>query len=193
MSLIEREYNALIVSTSSAFSQTISPVLSTFHCQFDTAQSLSEAKRRMAEKEYDFLIINAPLSDGFGTQMAIDISTSRSTVVLMIVKSELHDEIFAKVKDYGVFTLGKPTSIAALQRVLMALVSAREKTRLFEKKSLSIEEKMKEIRLVNRAKWLLISELSMSETDAHRYIEKTAMDCCISKAEVAKDIIKTYS
>ena len=48
--------------------------------------------------------------------------------------------------------------------------SARERLRQFEKKSLSIEDKMAEIRLVNKAKWILISELSMSEPEAHHYI-----------------------
>ena len=62
-----------------------------------------------------------------------------------------------------------------------------------EKKTLSIEEKMEEIRIVNRAKWLLISELKMDEQGAHRYIEKQAMDRCISKRAVAEEIIKTYS
>ncbi|MBO5065156.1 MAG: ANTAR domain-containing protein [Clostridia bacterium] len=55
--------------------------------------------------------------------------------------------------------------------------SARERLRKSEKKALSIEE----IRIVNRAKWLLISELKMDEQGAHRYIEKQAMDRCISK------------
>ena len=70
--------------------------------------------------------------------------------------------------------------------------SATERLRKSEKKSLSIEEKMEEIRLVNRAKWLLIDELKMSEPDAHRYIEKQAMDRFVSKREVAEEIIKTY-
>ena len=70
--------------------------------------------------------------------------------------------------------------------------SARERLRKSEKKALSIEEKMEEIRLANRAKWLLIDELKMSEPDAHRYIEKQAMDRCVSKREVAEEIIKTY-
>ena len=70
--------------------------------------------------------------------------------------------------------------------------SARERLRKSEKKALSIEEKMEEIRLVNRAKCLLIDELKMSEPDAHRYIEKQAMDRCVSKREVAEEIIKTY-
>ena len=73
------------------------------------------------------------------------------------------------------------------------LASARERLRKFEKKTLSIEEKMAEIRLVNKAKWLLIGELHMDEPDAHRYIEKQAMDRCISRREIAEEIIKTYS
>ena len=52
---------------------------------------------------------------------------------------------------------------------------------------------MAEIRLVNKAKWLLIGELHMDEPDAHRYIEKQAMDRCISRREIAEEIIKTYS
>ena len=62
-----------------------------------------------------------------------------------------------------------------------------------EKKALSIEEKMEEIRIVNRAKWLLISELKMDEQGSHRYIEKQAMDRCASKKVIAEEIIKTYS
>lgn len=52
---------------------------------------------------------------------------------------------------------------------------------------------MEEIRLVNRAKWLLISELKMEEPQAHRYIEKQSMDLCVPKRQVAEDIIRTYS
>ncbi len=62
-----------------------------------------------------------------------------------------------------------------------------------EQKTSSIEERMAEIRIVNRAKFLLISELKMSEPEAHHYIEKNAMDNCISKKEAAENIIKLYS
>ena len=71
--------------------------------------------------------------------------------------------------------------------------SARERLRKSEKKTLSIEEKMEEIRIVNRAKWILIRELKLDEPEAHRYIEKQTMDRCISKRIVAEEIIKTYA
>ena len=73
------------------------------------------------------------------------------------------------------------------------MASARERLRKTEKKTLSIEEKMEEIRIVNRAKWLLIRELKMDEPEAHRYIEKQAMDQCVTRKAVAEELIKKYS
>lgn len=73
------------------------------------------------------------------------------------------------------------------------MASARERFRTLEKKTLSIEEKMEEIRIVNRAKWILISELKMDEPGAHRYIEKQAMDQCVTRKSIAEQIIKMYS
>lgn len=55
-----------------------------------------------------------------------------------------------------------------------------------------LKKQLDDSKLVNRAKMLLISRLGMSEMQAHKYIEKTAMDSCISKKEVAVRIIKTY-
>ena len=56
----------------------------------------------------------------------------------------------------------------------------------------TLEEKMEEIRLVNRAKWALIKSCHMTEENAHRYIQKQAMDLCLSKKETAENILKTY-
>lgn len=73
------------------------------------------------------------------------------------------------------------------------MISARERFRHFDKKNMSIEQKMEEIRLVNRAKWMLISHKNLSEPDAHRMIEKMAMDRCVSRREIADSILKEYS
>lgn len=64
--------------------------------------------------------------------------------------------------------------------------------RQMEAKQATVEEKIEEIRLVNRAKWLLIECLGMTEPEAHHYIEKQSMDRRISKREVAETVIKTY-
>ena len=56
----------------------------------------------------------------------------------------------------------------------------------------SLQEKLAAIRTVNHAKWLLIDRLHLSEQEAHRLIEKRAMDERISSREAAECIIRTY-
>ena len=194
MSLRERVYSILIVSATDSFTSAFADLLpETRYYPVYTVTSVSAAKRALAEKAFDFVIINAPLPDDAGTRFAIDICTSKQSAVLLLAKSDVHADIHDKVAEYGVFTLPKPTSKPTMIHALNWMESARERLRQFEKKSLSIEEKMAEIRLVNKAKWILISELTMSEPEAHRYIEKQAMDRCISKRTIAEEIIKLYS
>lgn len=193
MSLKERTYSILIVSSTDSFpSAFVGSLPEIRYYPVHTVASVSAAKRVLKEKSFDFVIINAPLSDDAGTHFAIDLCSSGQTVVLLLVKRDIHADIHDKVAEYGVFTLPKPTSKSMLLQALNWMESSRERLRQFEKKSLSIEEKMAEIRLVNRAKWFLISELSMSEPEAHRYIEKQAMDRCISKRFIAEEILKIY-
>ena len=190
MSLRERFYSILIVSATDSFTSAFADLLpETRYYPIHNVTSVSAAKRALAEKTFDFVIINAPLPDDVGTRFAIDTCTTKPSSVLLLVKSDVHSGIHDKVAEYGVFTLPKPTSKPTMLHALNWMESARERLRQFERKSLSIEEKMAEIRLVNKAKWILISELSMSEPDAHRYIEKQAMDRCITKRMIAEEII----
>ena len=194
MSLKERVYSVLIVSAAEGFNDALSTLLPTSkYSPTNFVSNISAAKRALAERAFDFVIINSPLPDDIGTRFAIDTGSSKETVVLLMVRAELQAEIYDKVAEHGVFVLPKPTSKPTMAVALSWLSSAREKLRKTEKKTLSIEEKMEEIRIVNRAKWLLISELKMDEQGAHRYIEKQAMDRCISKRIVAEEIIKTYA
>ncbi|MBQ8893256.1 MAG: ANTAR domain-containing protein [Clostridia bacterium] len=194
MSLKQRVYSVLVVSAAEAFTSAFCELLpESKYYPVRISPSISAAKRAMAEREYDYAIINAPLPDDIGIRFAIDTCNSRNTVVLLLVRSEMYAEIYDKVAEHGVFTLSKPTSKPTIATALSWMSSARERLRKFEKKTLSIEEKMEEIRIVNRAKWMLINELHMEEPEAHRYIEKQAMDRCESKKVVAEEIIKTYS
>ena len=189
----ERTYSVLLVSASEKFNTTIMPLLpTTDYWPVNTAKSVGEAQRRLLEESYDIVLINAPLPDDFGMQLAIDTCSNSGAGVLLLVKNEHFSEIDAKVVTYGVITLSKPTSLQMIAQSLRVLCATRERLRQMEAKQVTVEEKIEEIRLVNRAKWMLIECLSMAEADAHRYIEKQAMDLRISKREVAENIIKTY-
>lgn len=189
----ERTYGVLIVSAASSFFTVMEPLLpSTDYWPVVHAKSVAEAQRRLLEGTYDIVIINAPLPDDFGLRLAISTCTDSSSGVLLLVKNDLYNEIYTKAMPYGVLTLSKPTNSQLIVQSLRVLCATRERLRQMEHKQMSVEKKIEEIRLVNRAKWLLIECLGMKESDAHRYIEKQAMDLRISKSEMAENIIRTY-
>ena len=194
MSLRERVYSVLVVSASQSFQSALTALLpETRYDPVLIVGSVSAAKRAAAERAFDFVVVNAPLPDDSGLHFSIDTCTTRGTVVLLLVRADQHAAMHEKAAAHGVFTLPKPLSRAAMATALDWMGSARERLRAYEEKTLSIEEKMQQIRLVNRAKWFLISELHMTEPEAHRYIEKQAMDRCVAKQQVAEEIIKTYT
>ena len=193
MDLMERTYDVLIASDAPKATEVLTALLAKDRYGRErVVKSIGAAQRAWNERPYDLVIINAPLPDGMGTRFAIDVSSSSEAVVLVLAKSDICRDIREKVCDYGVYTLGKPTSEAMLSRALDWMASTRERLRAIGKITLSFEEKMAEIKLVNRAKWLLISDLGIDESQAHRLIEKRAMDRCISRGEVAEEIIRDH-
>ena len=194
MNLKERAYSVLIVSAAEKFNTSIKELFQDFYystINFET--SIGAAKRALVEREYDIIAVNSPLPDEDGIRFAIDMSAEKNTVVLLLVREEFHPSVYAKVSPHGVYTLPKPISRQILRQAFDWMATTRERLRRFEKKTLVLEDKMQEIRLVNRAKWLLIERLHMPEDEAHRYIEKQAMDRCVSKRNIAEEIIQTYS
>lgn len=183
----------LIVAASQKFVDSMIPLLPvTDYWPVTMAHSVGEARRRIVETAFDIVLINAPLPDDFGMHLAIDICTNSNAGVLLLVKNDYFNDIYAKVVSYGVITLSRPTNVQMVAQNLRILCATRERLRQLEAKQATVEEKIEEIRLVNRAKWLLIECLSMTEAEAHRYIEKQAMDLRCSKREIAENIIKTY-
>lgn len=194
MSLKERVYSVLIVSASERFSAVLAEFLpEAVYSPLTTVSSVAAAEREASRRPFDFIFINSPLPDDAGLRFAMDSCRSGGTVTVLFAAAELCEQIYDRVAEHGVYLLPKPTPRGSMLRALSWMSVTRERLRGFEKKVQPIEEKMEEIRLVNRAKWLLISELKMSEPDAHHYIAHQAMDRCIPKREVAEEIIRLYT
>lgn len=190
----ERTYSVLVVSAGQKFRDAMAAMLP--YSQYYPvcySESVASARRELLARNYDFVIICAPLPDDYGTQFAMDVCSRADSVALLLLRADAYSQINAKVCPYGVFTLQLPVSTQSLKQGLGWMAAARERLRRLEKKTTSIEDKMEEIRLVNRAKWILIEQLKMTEAEAHRHIEKQAMDRCVSKKEIAFGIINTYT
>lgn len=193
MSLEIRTYSVLLVSSSSNFTDTMRSMLpQNRYDPVQTVSSVSGANRILSDQTFDFVIINSPLLDGNGLRLSVDVAAEKNSIPLLLVKNEDYTEFFERSVVHGVYVLSKPLSRATTAVALAWMAASRERLRLSEKKVTSFEDKMTEIRQVNRAKWLLISELNMSEPEAHRYIEKQAMDRCVAKRQIADEIIRMY-
>lgn len=192
--LCPQSYRVLTVSSTPQFHQSLAKFLNAIDCEVVcTVASISAARRELLSRSFDLVLINAPLPDEYGSRLAMDLSGTPGCIVLMLLPSDACEELTAKLSPMGIFTLPKPVSAQQLDHALSWMITARERLRRLEKKTGTVEEKIEQLRLVNRAKWLLIEQLKMTEQEAHRYIEKQAMDRCTSKSDIALSIIKTYT
>lgn len=186
------KYRVLVVSSGDKIRDYFSGLLPADEYELVShAHNAGEARRLLLSQCADIVIINAPLSDEFGTQLALDLSDSIMGIML-VVKSEHFERITHLVEDSGVLTVARPNSRQSFYGALKLLTAVSARLAKMDRKNRTLQEKMADIRTVNRAKWLLIENLKMSESDAHYYIEKQAMDTRLSRREVAQGIIRTY-
>ena len=96
------------------------------------------------------------------------------------------------MSEQGVLLISKPfSSTLFLQAVHMAAASNHRLMRLRQENA-RMQEKIAQIRLVSHAKCCLVEREQMTEAEAHRYIEKQAMDTRRDRAEIAQEILDSY-
>ena len=117
---------------------------------------------------------------------------STASGVLLLVKSELADPLSEKVESCGVFVVPKPVSRQLFFQAVRLAAASRSRILGLQNRNLQLQEKIEEIRLVDRAKCALIQYLDMTEPQAHRYLEKQAMDMRCTRREIAEAVLRTY-
>ena len=149
----------------------------------------TEARRLMLEGDFELVIVNAPLPDEFGHELCAAAADQTDAGVILLAKAAAIDQLMPRMNQEGVLVVGKPFSAALfLQAVHMAAASNHRLQRLRQEND-RIQAKLAQLRLISRAKCLLIQYKQMTEAEAHRLIEKQAMDTRRSRGDVAQDII----
>ena len=185
--------SALIISSSDKGLSFFTELLSAASVGvISTLPSCSEARRLLLERNFDLVVINAPLRDESGIDFAQQVSSKGISQVMLVVKSEHFDAVSALCEEYGVLTVAKPVNRALFWSALKLAGAAQNRLKRMQEENKRLRQTIEDIRIIDRAKCLLISYLSMSEQDAHRYIEKQAMDMRTTKRAVAEGILRTY-
>ena len=152
----------------------------------------AEARRRMLESDFELIVVNAPLPDEFGHDLCASAVEKTDAGVVFLVKAAAAEQLLAPMSEQGVLLVCKPfTTTLFLQAIHMAAAS-NHRLQFLRQENQRMQEKLAQVRLVSRAKCCLIEKEKMTEAEAHRYIEKTAMDTRRDRTDVAQEILESY-
>lgn len=156
------------------------------------AATSEEGRQAMDDFSPDICVINAPIGGESGENLSVELAADISCQVILFVKEDYYEEITADVEKEGVICLAKPISKSIFFQALGFAEAADSRMKKADREIKRLDRKLSEVRLVNRAKSILMNEKEMTESEAHRYIEKTAMDRRVPRGQVAEEIIDFY-
>lgn len=185
-----RSKRALIVTGITESGSGVVPFLR--QCGFSdvcTAVSGDEARRCTVQDNFDLILINMPLTDEMGDRLAVQMSSSTSAGIILLCRSDAADEIGCRTSEHGVSIITKPIHKSAFHQAISSGMSVRNRLVCMKQENVRLQNKLREMRIVSRAKCLLIEKKSMTENEAHRYIEKLAMDTRRTREKTAEEII----
>jgi len=185
--------SALIVSDSEKDTGLFTVMLgAASYSQIICQKSVESARKILQKQNFDLIIVDSPLPDESGESFSRSVASKGSSQVILTVKNESFDSVSAACEEDGVLTILKPVDKAVFWSALSLVKSVQIKIKRIQLENEQLKRKIEDIRVIDRAKCILISYMKMSEQESHRYIEKQAMDMRSSRRIVAEGILKRY-
>ncbi len=172
--------------------ETLSAALEELHAQV-TCCFDDEAAAAAELSDYDLVIVSTPLRSEFGLNWVADIRSRTSAVIIVLAKTEIADDVQNRIKFTGAYVLPRPFTKQSLIQTIKTAEMAKENMRLLEQEKSKLTKQLEDMRTIDRAKCCLIQYLNLTENQAHRHIQKLAMDTRRTQREIAEDILNTYS
>lgn len=183
---------ALLVSGSEAQTQRISALLTRARIvPFDHTDSARQALEQFDAGGIDGVLIAEPVAGSSGQELALQLKKRHCMAVLLLAAPE-HADAAALLEQSGVLVLPIDAPESLIVQTIRLLAAVRIQLEQMQHKTEKLEAKVADIRIINRAKLLLVQHLQMTETEAHKYIEKQAMDTSMRRRTIAENIIRTY-
>ncbi len=152
----------------------------------------AKARRAFGEQDYDLAIIIAPLPEENGELLAKELALRPETQVIFIAKEELLSEGESDLLRYGVITQAIPISRVGTEHCFKLAYAFSHKMKILISQTKNLQTKLKEIKKIDLAKCYIIEMDRVSEEEAHKIIEKLAMNKRKTKLQIANEIIDKY-
>ncbi len=184
--------DALIVASTIQQQHALSEVMYKSGIDCVVCSSAAEARRESLCRPFDIFIVNGGLPDERGNELSSSLAETNDCGGIYIDDFTRVDMFGDDLGKMGVISLVRPLTKTALGDAVRMLVIANERVRALRIENSELKAKLEDEKCVFRAKITLMRSLGYSEEQAHKYIEKKAMDCRQSRRKVAMDILKTY-
>ncbi len=184
---------ALLVSHSEQSAVSLSELLrNENYTQISVSNTAKSARKLVERDEFDLICVNAPLQEETGIELSEHFAKTTRSCVVIIVPQKNADEVNDLLTEHGVLVIAKPINKHLFHHFLQFTECFKMRMFRVTEENEKLRHMVEDMKVINRAKLLLISCLNMSEIQAHRYLEKQAMDLRMSKLQIAKQVIKTY-
>ena len=154
------------------------------------AEDGAQAVSRTEELRPDLVILDVKMPVLDGIAAAERIASQRIAPVVMLTAFSQRD-LVERARDAGAMAyLVKPFGKSDLMPAIEMAVSRFAELQQLEAEVADLSERLETRKVVDRAKGVLQEKLGLSEPDAFRWIQKTAMDLRLSMREVADGVVE---
>jgi AmiR/NasT family two-component response regulator len=134
------------------------------------------------------LDVKMPVLDGIAAAEAI---AGKRIAPVVILTAFSQRDLVERARDAGAMAyLVKPFSQTDLLPAIEMAVSRFAELSMLEAEVADLSERLETRKAVDRAKGVLQKQLSLSEPEAFRWIQKTAMDLRLSMRQVAEGVVE---
>lgn len=157
------------------------------------AADVKTAQKQITQRSFAIILVDLPFTmDRHEVSFVLSLSEASSAYVMAIIKKAQYENLRDRVEKFGIFTLSKPIHQEVLTQLLSFIKASKYRYHQMIEKQDKLVDKIKEIKLVDRAKCLMIEHEYISEEEAHKRIEKEAMDERVTRGVIAQRMIREY-
>ena len=158
-----------------------------------TADGLNEAERKLAQLDPALVVWQCDAPGLPALRQCVRLAEGSEAVFLLLVRPGTYEAVWQFVQAAGICVMSWPAPQEVFRQTLRNLLLLKKSLRAMQEKTDQLQSQLQDMKRIQKAKSLLMNQLGMSEADAHRWIEKAAMDRCVKKREIAETIIRMYA
>lgn len=158
-----------------------------------TADGLDEAERKLAQLDPALVVWQCDAPGLPALRQCVRLAEGSEAVFLLLVRPGTYEAVWRFVQAAGICVMSWPAPQEVFRQTLRNLLLLKKSLRAMQEKTDQLQSQLQDMKHIQKAKSLLMNQLGMSEADAHRWIEKAAMDRCVKKREIAETIIRMYA